>query len=77
MPTSISAAEIEARILEILADGPALQCRIDQHFAPDLYVDVGNAVRALARRGEITRIKHHSSYILLLPTMEPEEKDEA
>ena len=76
MPMPIPAAEIEARILEILADGPALQCRIDQHFAPDLYIDVGNAVRALARRGEIKRMKHRSSYILLLPATKAEERDE-
>ena len=47
--------------------GPMLQTEIVDAFPMPLYIDVGNAVRALAGSGAIKREKHGSTYLVRLP----------
>lgn len=60
-------AAIETRILAFLRSGPMKQTDIVDAFPLNQYMDVGDAVRNLARRGAITRERCGSTYWVTLP----------
>ena len=64
MSVSFAQIEIEERILAILSERDILQRDIVGRFPMEYYLEVGAAVRALARRGAITREKVGATYLL-------------
>ena len=69
MSTLIPTAEIEARILAMLAEAPMTQLEIECAFPMDYYLIVPKVVRDLDARGLVVREPHGRTKLVRLNTV--------